>query len=105
VKVAVQKLLVDMITLDLQLFAHKKGLGSTRNGRDSASQRLGIKKFGGQYVKPGEIIVRQRGSEFKPGSHVMMGRDYTIFSVAEGHVSFEKRGKNKKLINVQPVAV
>ncbi|HPZ09617.1 MAG TPA: 50S ribosomal protein L27 [Candidatus Eremiobacteraeota bacterium] len=94
-----------MITLDLQLFAHKKGLGSTRNGRDSAAQRLGIKKFGGQYVKPGDIIIRQRGSEFKPGDNVMMGRDYTIFSVTEGRVSFEKRGNKKKLINVEPVAV
>ena len=92
-----------MFKLDLQLFAHKKGLGSTRNGRDSESKRLGVKRFGGQLVKSGEIIIRQRGSKFKAGQNVMMGRDYTIFSVIDGFVQFETKGNNKKLVNVEPL--
>lgn len=74
--------------------AHKKGGGSVRNGRDSNSQRLGVKAFGGEYVIPGNIIVRQKGTHFHPGENVGLGKDYTIFSKIEGYVVFEKlRGK------------
>jgi large subunit ribosomal protein L27 len=84
--------------------AHKKGGGSTSNGRDSHSKRLGVKAFGGEYVIPGNIIVRQRGSKFHPGENVAMGKDYTIFATAEGFVTFEKmRGRNgQKKISVYP---
>jgi large subunit ribosomal protein L27 len=68
--------------------AHKKGLGSSRNGRDSQSKRLGVKTFGGQFVKAGSIIVRQRGTQFKPGLNVSIGRDHTIFALKDGKVSF-----------------
>ncbi|MBI3823593.1 MAG: 50S ribosomal protein L27 [Planctomycetes bacterium] len=73
--------------------AHKKGQGSTRNGRDSNSQRLGIKAYGGQLVKPGSIIVRQRGTKFHPGRNVGIGRDHTLFALAAGIVTFETGGK------------
>jgi len=73
--------------------AHKKGQGSVRNGRDSHSKRLGVKKFGGQVVIPGNIIIRQRGTKFKPGKGVGMGRDYTIFSLVDGRVFFDKDGR------------
>jgi large subunit ribosomal protein L27 len=84
--------------------AHKKGGGSTRNGRDSNAQRLGVKVFGGQYVVPGNIIVRQRGTKFHPGKNVGMGRDHTIFATIEGYVVFEyARGRNgQKQISVYP---
>ncbi len=79
--------------------AHKKGLGSSKNGRDSNSQRLGVKKFGGEVVKSGNIIVRQRGTRFIPGINVGLGRDYTIFSLIDGKVKFtDKTGR--KIINV-----
>jgi large subunit ribosomal protein L27 len=75
--------------------AHKKGGGSTSNGRDSNSKRLGVKRFGGEYVIPGNIIVRQRGTKFHPGENVGMGKDYTIFATIEGYVVFERmRGRN-----------
>ncbi len=77
--------------------AHKKGQGSTRNGRDSAGQRLGIKRFGGQFVKAGNIIVRQRGTKFHPGLNVGLGRDYTIFALIDGVVSFESTGDRKRV--------
>lgn len=82
--------------------AHKKGAGSTKNGRDSNSKRLGVKKFGGERVIPGNIIVRQRGTKFHPGEGVMMGKDYTIFATAEGYVEFKRmRGRNgQKEINI-----
>ena len=81
--------------------AHKKGGGSTRNGRDSESKRLGVKRFGGEKVTPGNIIVRQRGTRFHPGKNVSMGKDHTIFSLVNGFVSFSKRGSlNKKVIDV-----
>ena len=82
--------------------AHKKGAGSTKNGRDSNSKRLGVKKFGGQHVIPGNIIVRQRGTKFHPGLNVDMGKDYTIFATIEGYVVFERmRGRNgQKRISV-----
>ena len=82
--------------------AHKKAGGSTRNGRDSQSKRLGVKKFGGEVVVPGNIIVRQRGTKFKPGVNVGMGRDYTIFALTEGHVKFEDKGSKGKFISVYP---
>lgn len=86
--------------------AHKKGGGSTSNGRDSNSKRLGVKKFGGQYVIPGNIIVRQRGTKFHPGENVGIGKDHTIFATIEGLVTFERmRGRNgQKRISVYPVA-
>jgi large subunit ribosomal protein L27 len=82
--------------------AHKKSGGASRNGRDSTSKRLGVKRFGGQYVKPGEIIIRQRGTKFHPGFNVGLGKDYTIFSKIEGIVKFETRN-GKKLVSVYPV--
>ncbi|GDX47512.1 MAG: 50S ribosomal protein L27 [Bacteroidota bacterium] len=83
--------------------AHKKGEGSSRNGRDSAAQRLGVKIYGGQAAAPGNIIVRQRGTKFYPGEGVMMGKDHTIFAVTEGVVSFRRRRNNKNYISVTPV--
>lgn len=81
--------------------AHKKAGGSTKNGRDSESKRLGVKCYGGEEVVPGNIIVRQRGSHFHPGVNVGMGRDYTIFAKAAGKVEFQTRGpKNRKHINI-----
>jgi large subunit ribosomal protein L27 len=82
--------------------AHKKGAGSTKNGRDSNSKRLGVKKFGGEFVIPGNIIVRQRGTKFHPGEGVGMGKDYTIFATEEGYVQFKRmRGRNgQKEINI-----
>ncbi len=84
--------------------AHKKGGGSTRNGRDSESKRLGVKKFGGEYVIPGNIIVRQRGTKFHPGENVGMGRDYTIFATIPGYVVFEQIRGDRKRISVYPEA-
>ncbi len=81
--------------------AHKKAGGSTRNGRDSQSKRLGVKRFGGQAVKPGEIILRQRGTRFHPGRNVGCGHDHTLFATAAGHVTFETKGpKGRKFISV-----
>ena len=81
--------------------AHKKGGGSTRNGRDSESKRLGVKRFGGEKVLPGNIIVRQRGTRFHPGKNVSMGKDHTIFSLIDGFVKFSKRGPlSQKVIDV-----
>ncbi|MEM7169247.1 MAG: 50S ribosomal protein L27 [Pseudomonadota bacterium] len=82
--------------------AHKKAGGSSRNGRDSPGQRLGVKKFGGQAVIPGNIIVRQRGTKFHPGSNVGMGRDHTIFATAEGHVTFKTKTGGRTYISVVP---
>jgi large subunit ribosomal protein L27 len=80
--------------------AHKKGGGSTRNGRESESKRLGVKRFGGEFVIPGNIIVRQRGTKFHPGQNVGMGRDYTIFSKIQGYVVFEAFQHGRKRISV-----
>ncbi len=80
--------------------AHKKGGGSSRNGRDSAGRRLGVKRYDGQRVTPGTIIVRQRGSVFYPGENVKMGKDYTLFSLIEGWVKFEHASKMKKRVSV-----
>lgn len=82
--------------------AHKKGQGSTRNGRDSQSKRLGVKRFGGEFVRAGGIIVRQRGTKFHPGLNVMRGGDDTLFSVADGHVSFSVSTGGRKFVNVEP---
>ena len=81
--------------------AHKKAGGSTRNGRDSAGRRLGIKKFGGGLVIPGNIIVRQRGTKFYPGKNVSIGKDHTIFAVKEGFVSFSKKSSGRSFVDVQ----
>ncbi|MCX6148745.1 MAG: 50S ribosomal protein L27 [Candidatus Kapabacteria bacterium] len=83
--------------------AHKKGQGSVKNGRDSQAQRLGVKKFGGEAVIAGNIIVRQRGTQFMPGNNVGLGKDYTIFSLVEGKVTFETISKTKQRISVYPV--
>ncbi len=80
--------------------AHKKAGGSSRNGRDSPGKRLGVKSFGGQSIKTGSIIVRQRGTSFLPGKNVGLGRDYTLFSKIDGKVTFERQGKNKKRVSV-----
>lgn len=80
--------------------AHKKGQGSTRNGRDSNAQRRGVKLFAGQAAQPGAILVRQVGTRFRPGKNVGMGKDYTLFSLISGHVFFDQEGKR---VNVQPV--
>jgi large subunit ribosomal protein L27 len=82
--------------------AHKKGGGSTRNGRDSAGKRLGVKIFGGQAIKAGSIIIRQRGTQVHPGDNVGMGRDHTLFALIEGVVVFERYGKDKKKVSVKP---
>ena len=82
--------------------AHKKGAGSTKNGRDSNAKRLGVKRYGGEYVIPGNIIVRQRGTRFKPGLHVGIGKDHTIYSLIEGQVTFEEK-HGRKIISVYPV--
>ena len=76
--------------------AHKKGMGSSRNGRDSQSKRLGVKKFGGEYLRTGSIILRQRGTRWKPGVNVGMGRDYTLYALVDGHVKFEKPLPNQR---------
>lgn len=83
--------------------AHKKGAGSTKNGRDSNSKRLGVKCYGGEYVIPGNIIIRQRGTKVHPGQNVGLGKDYTIFAVAEGRVKFETKN-GRKYVSVQPEA-
>jgi large subunit ribosomal protein L27 len=88
-----------MFTFDLQLFASKKGAGSTRNGRDSNAQRLGVKRFGGEAVVAGNIIVRQRGTKFYPGLGVGMGKDNTLFALIPGFVSFTEK-RNRKHVNV-----
>jgi large subunit ribosomal protein L27 len=83
--------------------AHKKGSGSTRNGRDSNAKRLGIKRYGGEYVLAGNILVRQRGTKFKAGNNVNIGRDYTIYSLINGKVKFEISGKSEKKLSVYPI--
>jgi len=82
--------------------AHKKGQGSSRNGRDSNAQRLGVKRFGGQFVTGGSILVRQRGTRFKPGTNVGIGRDDTLFAKIDGVVTFEDKGGRGKFISIQP---
>ena len=82
--------------------AHKKGQGSTQNNRDSAGRRLGVKKYGGEFVKAGNIIIRQRGTATHPGENVGLGRDHTIFSLIDGYVKFEKKDKTRNKVSVYP---
>ena len=92
-----------MFHFDLQLFASKKGAGSTRNGRDSNAQRLGVKRFGGERVIAGNILVRQRGTRFYPGTNVGIGRDHTLFALSEGVVVFSDHAERKR-VSVVPAA-
>ena len=92
-----------MLKLDLQLFAHKKGMGSTKNGRDSESKRLGAKRADGQFVLAGNILYRQRGTHIHPGNNVGIGSDDTLFALVDGNVRFEKMGKDRKKVSVYPV--
>lgn len=89
-----------MFIMDLQLFAHKKGVGSSRNGRDSEAKRLGVKKHDGMLVKAGNIIVRQRGTKIHPGRNVGIGKDDTLYALIDGYVKFERKGKDKKQVSV-----
>ncbi|MEG1616305.1 MAG: 50S ribosomal protein L27 [Bacteroidales bacterium] len=83
--------------------AHKKGVGSSKNGRESESKRLGVKIFGGQFAKAGNIIVRQRGTTHHPGENVGIGKDHTLFALVDGTVSFRKKGENRSYISVEPL--
>lgn len=83
--------------------AHKKGMGSTKNGRDSNAKRRGVKKFGGEFVKAGNIIVRQCGTKVHPGENVGLGKDYTIFSLIDGKVQFERKDRERKKVSVLPL--
>lgn len=89
-----------MLKIDLQLFAKKKGVGSSKNGRDSISKRLGVKRFDGQYVTAGSILVRQRGTRFKPGWNVGRGSDDTLFARVDGYVVFERKGRDVRQVSV-----
>ena len=93
-----------MFKMNLQLFAHKKGVGSSRNGRDSESKRLGVKRADGQTVLAGNILVRQRGTKIHPGTNVGIGTDDTLFALVQGVVKFERKGKDKKQVSVYTVA-
>ena len=92
-----------MFEFDLQLFAHKKGVSSTKNGRDSASKRLGVKEQAGTFVTAGSILVRQRGTHFHPGLNVGRGNDDTLFAKISGKVAFERKGRYRRQISVHPV--
>ncbi len=89
-----------MFKISMQFFAHKKGVGSTKNGRDSESKRLGVKRADGQFVKAGNIIVRQRGTHIHPGTGVGIGSDDTIFATVSGKVKFERLGRDRKKVSV-----
>jgi large subunit ribosomal protein L27 len=89
-----------MMQLNLQFFAHKKGMGSSRNGRDSNAQRLGVKRFDGQKVTAGSILVRQRGTKIYPGNNVGIGKDDTLFAKMDGYVSFERIGRDNKQVSI-----
>ena len=93
-----------MLQMNLQLFAHKKGVGSTRNGRDSNSKRLGPKRADGQFVLAGNILYRQRGTHIHPGLNVGIGSDDTLYAKVDGIVRFERLGRDKKQVSVYPVA-
>lgn len=94
-----------MLKMNLQLFAHKKGVGSTKNGRDSESKRLGAKRADGQFVLAGNILYRQRGTRIHPGLNVGLGRDHTLFALKDGIVRYTRKGRDKKQVSVIPVAV
>lgn len=89
-----------MLNIGLQFFAHKKGVGSTRNGRDSESKRLGVKRGDGQFVLAGNILVRQRGTKIHPGTNVGKGKDDTLFALVDGKVKFERKDKDRKQVSV-----
>jgi len=91
-----------MFVMNLQLFAHKKGVGSSRNGRDSESKRLGVKRGDGQFVLAGNILVRQRGTKIHPGVNVGIGSDDTLYAKIDGVVRFERKGRDKKQVSVYP---
>ena len=93
-----------MLKLNMQFFAHKKGVGSTKNGRDSESKRLGAKRADGQFVKAGNILYRQRGTRIHPGVNVGIGKDDTLYAKADGIVRFQRKGRDKKQVSVLPVA-
>ena len=93
-----------MLRMNIQLFAHKKGVGSTKNGRDSESKRLGVKRADGQMVIAGNILVRQRGTKIHPGLNVGIGSDDTLYAKADGIVRFEHKGKDKKQVSIYPIA-
>ena len=92
-----------MLNMNLQLLASKKGVGSSKNGRDSISKRLGVKRYDGQVVTAGSIIVRQRGTKIYPGTNVGIGSDDTLFALVDGTVKFEREGRDKKKVSVYPV--
>lgn len=89
-----------LFRMNLQLFAHKKGVGSSRNGRDSEAKRLGVKRFDGQFVKAGNILVRQRGTKIHPGENVGIGKDDTLFALISGYVKFERKDKERKQVSI-----
>ena len=93
-----------MMKLNLQYFAHKKGVGSSKNGRDSESKRLGAKRADGQFVKAGNILYSQRGTRFHPGVNVGRGGDDTLFALVDGVVRYERKGRDKKQVSIYPVA-
>ncbi len=90
-----------MLNINIQLFAHKKGVGSTKNGRDSESKRLGVKRADGQFVLAGNILVRQRGTHIHPGENVGKGSDDTLFALVDGKVKFERMGRDRKKVSIQ----
>ena len=90
-----------MLKINIQLFAHKKGVGSTKNGRDSESKRLGVKRADGQFVLAGNILVRQRGTHIHPGENVGKGSDDTLFALVDGKVKFERLGRDRKNVSIQ----
>lgn len=92
-----------MFRMDLQLFAHKKGVGSSRNGRDSESKRLGVKRYANEEVTAGSILVRQRGTKINPGQNVGLGKDHTLFAKINGIVSYEDKGRKGRRVNVLPI--
>lgn len=94
-----------MIKIDIQLFASKKGVGSSKNGRESHSKRLGVKRSDGQFVLAGNILMRQRGTKIHSGNNVGLGKDHTLFAKIDGIVRFESFGKNKKKVSVYPIEV
>ena len=93
-----------MLKINIQLFAHKKGMGSTKNGRDSESKRLGVKRADGQHVLAGNILVKQRGTHIHPGVNVGRGKDDTLFALADGIVRFQRKGRDKKQVSIVPVS-
>ena len=92
-----------MMNMNLQIFAHKKGVGSTKTGRDSESKRLGAKRADGQFVKAGNILYRQRGTKIHPGVNVGKGKDDTLFALTDGVVRFQRKGRDKKQVSIVPV--